>query len=156
MRRIKVGGLTALYDALVSTSERIASIDASASRRALIVISDGEDTDSHYLLSDAMAAAVRNDVAVYTITVRDKHAKSLGEATLKLIADASGGRAIILHKPDELSQAVQEIERDLRTQYFVTYRPQGSRAGFHTLKLTSSRDDITFHVKKGYFFNTHD
>jgi Ca-activated chloride channel homolog len=156
MRRIKVGGLTALYDALVSTSERIASTDASASRRAIVLISDGDDTDSHNLLSDAMAAAVRNDVAVYTITVRDKHSRSLGETTLKRIAEASGGRSYGVRKPEELTHAMQEIERDLRTQYFVTYRPQGGRTGFHTLKLLSSREDVTIHAKQGYFFTGRD
>lgn len=156
MRRIKVGGLTALYDALVSTSDRIANTDATASRRAIILISDGDDTDSHNLLRDAVSAVVRNDVAVYTITVREKHARSNGDATLRLIADASGGRAYVVRKAEELSQAMQEIERDLRTQYFVTYRPQGGRPGFHTLKLTSSRDDVTIHARQGYFFSGRD
>jgi Ca-activated chloride channel homolog len=158
MKRIKVGGLTALYDALVLTSERISNTDGFASRRAIIVISDGEDTDSHNVLSDAVTAAVRNDVAVYAITLRGKHAQAgtAGEMTLQRIADASGGRAYVLRKPQELAHAMQEIERDLRTQYFVTYRPQGGRPGFHTLRLTSSRDDVTIHAKQGYFFSNRD
>ena len=151
MAQIKVGGLTALYDALVATSDRLAQSDSSASRRAIILISDGDDTDSHYILNDALAAAVRNDVAIYPVTVRTKHSTADGEKVLKQLADASGGRAYVVRGAGELSRAMQEIQCELRNQYFVTYRPPVSASGFHTVTVSSAEKDISIRARSGYF-----
>lgn len=152
MRAVKVGGLTALYDAVVFTSSTLAETDTSASRRAIIVISDGDDTDSRYVLNDAIAAAVRNDVAVYAIRVHSRHATLAGENALNGLAQASGGRVYHLQTRDELARAMEEIERDLRSQYFVTYRPvTPTVSGFHALKLSSSVKDVSIRARTGYF-----
>lgn len=151
VRELKAGGLTALYDALVATSARLVATDSSASRRAIILLTDGDDTDSRYELRDAMAAAVLNDVAIYSITLRGKHASSDGEKTLRLLADATGGRMYMLRHAEELSHAVQEIERDLRTQYFVTYQPVNDGQRFHVVNVTSSVPDVSIRARKGYF-----
>jgi Ca-activated chloride channel homolog len=152
IRNVKVGGLTALYDAVVSTSSTLADTDTSASRRAIIVISDGDDTDSRNPLKDAISTALRNDVAVYAIRVHSRHATLEGENALKQLAQASGGRVYNLNGRDELVRAMEEIERDLRTQYFVTYRPvTPTVSGFHTLKLSSSVKDVSIRARNGYF-----
>jgi len=152
MRDVKVGGLTALYDAVVSTASTLADTDTSASRRAIIVISDGDDTDSRNLLDDAISTALRNDVAVYAIRVHSRHATLAGENALKQLAQASGGRVYNLNGRDELVRAMEEIERDLRTQYLVTYRPvTPTVSGFHTLKLSSSVKDVSIRARNGYF-----
>jgi len=151
MRKIKTGGLTALYDAVVRTSHRLTDSDSSAGRRAIILISDGEDTDSHYLLSDAVAAAVRDDVAVYTVTVRTKQPSQRGEQTLRLFSEATGGRSFVVRGSEDLNRALHEIENDLRTQYFVTYRPAAIKSGFHTLKVTSNSKEVSIRARAGYF-----
>jgi VWFA-related protein len=151
VRELKAGGLTALYDAVVSTSARLVATDSSASRRAIILLTDGDDTDSRFDLGDAMAAAVRNDVAIYSITLRSKHRNPDGENTLQLLTEATGGRTYVLRHPEELSRAVQEIERDLRTQYFLTYRPLNDGHRFHVVKVTSSIPDVSIRARKGYF-----
>lgn len=155
LRQIKVGGLTALYDAIIATSEGLAASDPSASRRAIILISDGDDTDSRFSLNDAINAAVRDDVAVYSVSIRSRNVTVTGEKVLKLIADATGGRTYSVRATEDLSRAMQEIERDLRTQYLLTYKASSTASGFHTLKLTSSAKDVSIRVRSGYFAVSH-
>ena len=150
LRQIRTGGLTALYDAVLSTSDRLAQSEASASRRAIILISDGDDTVSHYGLSDAIAAAIRDDVAIYAIRLHGRHDSLFGEKELQAMAEATGGRVYNLRGREDLSRALEEVERDLRTQYFVTYRPSPG-SGFHTVKLTSTIKDVSIRARKGYF-----
>lgn len=151
IRELKAGGLTALYDAVVSTAAKLVATDSSASRRAIILLTDGDDTDSRYDLGDAMAAAVRTDIAIYSITLRGKHPDPNGEHTLQLLAEATGGRTYVLRRPEELTRAMQEIERDLRTQYFLTYPPIDDGHRFHVVKVTSSIPDVSIRARKGYF-----
>jgi Ca-activated chloride channel homolog len=150
LQQLKAQGLTALYDAMVATSERLADGDSSASRRAIIVLSDGEDTDSRHILSDAIAAAVCNDVAVYSITVHNKRASQTGQDTLRRMTDATGGRSYVLHGLEELDAVLQQIERDLRTQYFVTYRPLVSDGRLHVLNVASTIRHISIRARKAY------
>jgi VWFA-related protein len=151
VKQIPTGGLTSLYDALVATSRRIAATDMTASRRAIVLISDGDDTDSRYVLADAIAAAVRNDVAVYAITVRGKRWNPDGERVLKDIADATGGRSYVVRRASDLATAMDEIECDLRNEYFVTYRPAAMGSGFHRVQLTSTMKDVLIRARAGYF-----
>jgi VWFA-related protein len=151
LREIKVGGLTALYDAIVATSDRLARTDVSAGRRAMVVITDGDDTDSYHVLDDAVRAALRNDVAVYAITLRSKSLTQQGQAVLKRLAEASGGLAYVLQRPDDLAHAMQEIEHDLRTQFLVTYHPQTDVTGYHSLKVSSTDTEISIRARRGYF-----
>ncbi len=112
-----VGG-TALYDA-VHAAYRVIH-EAPAERRALVVLTDGEDTESRIKLKDLIDEARLNDVTVYTIGL-DVGGISTGRRFLEQIADETGGRAFFVKKASELAGTYGLIAEELRTQYQIVY-----------------------------------
>jgi Ca-activated chloride channel family protein len=131
------GGQTAIIDAVYLTAEHVAEYkkgdDNDRRRRALIVITDGEDRTSFYSQDKLFARLREEDVQIYVIGfVRelDKEGglirKSPRDKAVNLInklATETGGRAFFPEKLSELPQIADEIVRDLRTQYVVSYNP---------------------------------
>jgi Ca-activated chloride channel homolog len=131
------GGQTAIIDAVYLTAEHVAEYkkgdDNDRRRRALIVITDGEDRSSFYSQEKLFARLREEDVQIYVIGfVRelDKEGglirKSPREKAVNLInklATETGGRAFLPESLSELPKIADEIVRDLRTQYVVSYNP---------------------------------
>ena len=131
------GGQTAVIDAVYLTAEHVAEYkkgnDNDRRRRALIVITDGEDRASFYSQEKLFARLREEDVQIYVIGFvkeLDKDAglirKSPREKAVNLInklATETGGRAFLPESLSELPQIANEIVRDLRTQYVVAYNP---------------------------------
>jgi Ca-activated chloride channel family protein len=131
------GGQTAIIDAVYLTAEHVADYkkvgDNDRRRRALIVITDGEDRSSFYSQEKLFARLREEDVQIYVIGfVRelDKDSglirKSPREKAVSLInklATETGGRAFLPESLSELPQIANEIVRDLRTQYVLAYNP---------------------------------
>lgn len=154
------GGQTAIIDAIYLTSEHVAQYrkgnDSDRLRRALIVITDGEDRASFYSQDKLFARLREEDVQIYLIGfIRelDKEGglirKSPREKAVNLInrlASETGGRAFFPESISELPQIANEIVRDLRTQYVLAYNPTNkTRDGsFRSIKVAvdegSSRD----------------
>jgi Ca-activated chloride channel family protein len=145
------GGQTAIIDAVYLTAEHVAEYkkgdDNDRRRRALIVITDGEDRSSFYSQEKLFARLREEDVQIYVIGfVRelDKEGglirKSPREKAVNLInklASETGGRAFLPESLSELPKIADEIVRDLRTQYVVAYNPTNkSRDGsFRSIKV---------------------
>jgi Ca-activated chloride channel family protein len=154
------GGQTAIIDAVYLTAEHVAEYkkgnDSDRRRRALIVITDGEDRSSFYSQDKLFARLREEDVQIYVIGfVRelDKEGglirKSPRDKAVNLInklATETGGRAFFPESLSELPQIANEIVRDLRTQYVVSYNPTNKlRDGsFRSIRVavddSSSRD----------------
>jgi Ca-activated chloride channel family protein len=154
------GGLTAIIDAVYLTAEHVAEYkkgdDSDRRRRALIVITDGEDRASFYSQEKLFARLREADVQIYVIgfvNELDREGglirKSPREKAVNLInklATETGGRAFMPTSLSELPQIANEIVRDLRTQYVVSYNPTNkARDGsFRSIRVTvdesSSRD----------------
>ncbi len=154
------GGQTAIIDAVYLTAEHVAEYkkgnDSDRRRRALIVITDGEDRSSFYSQEKLFARLREEDVQIYVIGfVRelDKEGglirKSPRDKAVNLInklATETGGRAFFPESLSELPQIANEIVRDLRTQYVLSYNPTNKvRDGsFRSIKVAvddgSSRD----------------
>ncbi len=131
------GGQTAVIDAVYLTAERIADYkkgdDNDRRRRALIVVTDGEDRASFYKQEQLFALLREADVQIYVIgfvNELDKEGgfirKSPRERSVNLInklATETGGRAFFPQSLSELPQIASEIVRDLRTQYVLAYSP---------------------------------
>jgi len=131
------GGQTAIIDAVYLTAEHVAQYkkgdDSDRRRRALIVITDGEDRASFYSQEKLFARLREEDVQIYVIgftTELDKDKglirKSDQQKAVNLInklATETGGRAFFPKSLSELPQIASDIVRDLRTQYVVTYNP---------------------------------
>lgn len=154
------GGQTAIIDAVYLSAEHVAEYkkgdDSDRRRRALIVITDGEDRSSFYSQEKLFARLREEDVQIYVIgfvNELDKEAgfirKSPREKAINLIkklATETGGRAFFPESLSELPQIANEIVRDLRTQYVLAYNPTNKvRDGsFRSIKVVvddaSSRD----------------
>ncbi|MGH9930586.1 MAG: VWA domain-containing protein [Pyrinomonadaceae bacterium] len=154
------GGQTAIIDAVYLTAEHVAAYkkgdDNDRRRRALIVITDGEDRSSFYSQEKLFARLREEDVQIYVIGfVREldkegglirKSPRDKAVTLINKLATETGGRAFFPEALSELPQIANEIVRDLRTQYVVAYNPTNKlRDGsFRSIKVVvddgSSRD----------------
>jgi Ca-activated chloride channel homolog len=156
VRALRPGGGTALYDALYyACRERLLKKGhAGASRRAIILLSDGEDNQSHVTREEAIEMAQRAEAIVYTISTNVSGTKGTGDKVLERIADATGGRAFFPFQIRDVANDFAEIQQELRSQYAVSYKPADFKADghFRTIEIVAS-DRKTFRVRsrRGYY-----
>lgn len=119
----EAGGLTALYDTLFQACGRPVFLsDREPHRSALILFSDGEDDLSLHSLGDAIARAQRAGVAIYTVATHNPKNVSTGDAVLRDLAAATGGRDFVVKDASQLAGALSEINDELRSSYLLYYR----------------------------------
>src|SRR5579863_3059113 len=133
VRELRPGGGTAMFDAIYySCRERLLkSSRAIPSRRAIILLSDGEDNLSHVTREDAIEMAQRAEAIVYTISTNISGVKGQGDKVLERIAEATGGRAFFPFQIRDVANAFAEIQNELRSQYAVSYKPSDFKADGH-------------------------
>jgi len=153
------GGQTALYDAICSAclDELMNVQENMAVRRVIVLLSDGEDTQSRHTLADAVEWAQRAGVAVYAVTVHNPRGDFPGDRVLKELASATGGRAFTLKNYDQLPSVFGEIQGELRAQYVVTYRRSVAppHSGFHSLQVNlRNHSGLKVNCRRGYFAAT--
>ncbi|GGA67646.1 hypothetical protein GCM10011507_18990 [Edaphobacter acidisoli] len=155
IRKLRPGGGTALYDALYKTcrDQMLTIQDNTAVRRALILVSDGDDNYSRAEESDAIKMCQRADTIVYSISTNVSPSRDHGDDVLKQISDATGGQAFYPVKIEDVAQGFRNIEQELRSQYQLVYRPADFKqdGAFRTIYLQAL--DPRYHVRaqKGYF-----
>ena len=118
-------GYTGIWDAAWETVSNHLAHAPERSRRAVILLSDGDDTSSTIKRQDVIDYAVKNDVVIYSIGIRDEqfpHGK-LDSGALKKVSDRTGGRAFFPSKSAELQNAFAQIDQELRSQYLIAYTP---------------------------------
>jgi VWFA-related protein len=125
VRELRPGGGTALYDALYYTcrDKLLKAPTTGTVRRAIILLSDGEDNLSHVSREEAIEMAQRAEAIVYTISTNVSGTKSAGDKVLERIADATGGHAYFPFQIREVANAFAEIQDELRSQYAISYKP---------------------------------
>ncbi len=155
IRKLRPGGGTALYDALYKTcrDQMLTLRGDEAVRKALILVSDGDDNYSRATQADAIKECQRAETIVYTISTNVSPSKDKGDETLRIISDATGGQAFYPTKIEDVATGFHNIEEELRSQYSLQYRPADFRpdGSFRTIYLQAT--DPRFHVRtrKGYF-----
>ena len=155
VRGIKAGGGTALWDAVYFASrDKLMKEPASgAVRRAIILISDGDDNQSHVYRQEAIDMAQRAEVIIYTIctSLVERHTK--GEDALKALAEATGGRAFFPVKLDDVVTAFSDIQEELRSQYSISYRPDQFVANgeFRPIQIMTDSKKYKVRAKRGYY-----
>ncbi len=155
IRKLRPGGGTALYDALYKTcrDQMLTLRGDEAVRKALILVSDGDDNYSRATQADSIKECQRAETIVYTISTNVSPSKDRGDETLKIISDATGGQAFYPTKIEDVATGFHNIEEELRSQYSLQYRPADFKAdgGFRTIYLQAT--DPRYHVRtrKGYF-----
>jgi VWFA-related protein len=148
---------TRLYDAVYAACGHQFQVKPGAStRRAIVLLSDGDDTDSLRSLSDAIGIALRNEVQIYALAIRPGNKPYRGDPIMQRIAEATGARMYVARSSRELDTAFAQIEQDLRTQYRLSFSPQQPTAGYHAIRL-ELRDpaNAEVHARQGYFVAGH-
>lgn len=146
---------TRLFDALYMACTGESSNDGKLAHRALIVLSDGDDTDSFRGLREVIAAAQDSETQIYALTIHSKTAADRGDQVLQRLADATGGRQYIVQSSQDLDAAFAQIEQELRTQYYVSFAPQQATPGFHALHIElRTPQKLEVHARQGYYAMT--
>ncbi len=144
---------TRFYDALYSAcNEQLARPDdSSLVHRAIVVLSDGDDTQSFRDLRDVVAIAQRGEIQIYALTLHGKKQVPRSDAVLQRLADETGGRLYVAQSSKDLEGMFAEIEQDLRTQYYVSFPPQQVTPGFHALQVqVRAPQKMQVHARQGY------
>jgi Ca-activated chloride channel family protein len=164
IRDAPAGGGTALnaavYVALTElTTTRAASQDDGVPRRrVLVLLSDGNDTESLVGFDDVLALAARRDVAIYSIRLeRPKPAVAVrepdqGRSALERLASQTGGRAFFPQQRYALRTVFRDIRRELASQYALAYEPRGPRdsRAFNSLSVLVSAPNAVARTRRGY------
>lgn len=125
IRKLRPGGGTAMYDALYKTcrDQMLTLRSDEAVRKALILVSDGDDNYSRATQADAIKECQRAETIVYTISTNISPSKDKGDEVLKIISDATGGQVFYPTKLEDVAIGFRNIEEELRSQYSLQYRP---------------------------------
>jgi Ca-activated chloride channel family protein len=155
VQHLQNGGGTALFDAIYSAcKEKLLKDDSGRPiRRALVIVSDGEDNQSEHTKTQAIEMAERAQVIIYTISTDDSGLILRGDKILQQIADSTGGRAFFPYKMKEIKSSFAAIEDELRSQYVVSYNPANFDADgrFRSIEITALKKDLQVRARKGYF-----
>jgi VWFA-related protein len=155
VRRMQPGGGTALYDAIYrSAQELIKDEPHDKFRRAIIILSDGEDTLSDLSREQALEMAQKADCVIYTVSSNITHNATTGDKVLKHLAEQTGGLAYFPFKEEDLGQSFVNIVNELRHQYNVLYRPEPLiRDGkYHPIDIrVRTVGDMIVRARQGYY-----
>ena len=155
IHKLRPGGGTALFDSLYKTcrDQMLTLKDNTPVRRALVLVSDGDDDYSRSQESDAIKMCQRAETIVYTISTNVGPSKDKGDDVLQRIADATGGRAFFPRRMEEMAVGFGNIEQELRSQYALEYVPADFKqdGSFRTIYLVSLDQRYQVHARKGYF-----
>lgn len=155
IHKLHDGGGTALYDAIYRAAEEKFLKDRPDHpvRKAIIVVSDGEDNQSEVTRAQAIEMAQRAEVIIYAISTDDSGLVMRGDKVLEQLAEATGGRAFFPFKMKDITHSFAAIEDELRSQYVVSYRPADFDADgrYRSIEISAFKKDLQVRARKGYF-----
>ena len=156
IRSLRSGGGTALYDAIFYACREKLMLDKPLHkfRRALVILSDGEDNQSHYSRDQALEMAHRADSVLYTISTNISRTQTPGDKVLKYFAEETGGLVFYPFKVEDLSQSFENIANELRHQYNILYRPDPMVADglYHPVRIrVPNQRGLIVRARKGYY-----
>ena len=156
-----LAGSTAIWDAIWATSNELLEGAAEHTRRAIILLTDGEDTISQVKMQEAINRALKADALIYAIGIGDRYSYGINEGALRKITDGTGGRAFFPRNERDLSDAFAQIQRDLRERYLVAYSSSNkNRDGSYrhvSIELINPelrRENLKLNYRPGYFAKT--
>jgi Ca-activated chloride channel homolog len=152
---LRAGGGTAMYDALYfACRDKLRNAPHKGPvRRAIILLSDGEDNQSRVTREEAIEMAQRAEVIIYAISTNVSGTKKQGDKVLERIADATGGVAFFPFQMRDVSNAFTEIQEALRSQYALAYIPEDFRSDGRFRSIQIQADQKQYHVRAchGYY-----
>lgn len=178
LRSLEPQGNTALYGSVVAVLYERFDASPAGRRRAVVVLSDGDDTTSSVTSRSASRAALQHDASVYVVSIGRLLAERFSEFArmsaiptqervkfrtlserlrrseerLEYLAGQTGGRVVYPRRFGDLGSAYDEIADEIRLRYLIGYYPPpGSAPGFHEIGVSTRRKGVTIHARQGYF-----
>jgi VWFA-related protein len=156
VRMLRPGGGTAMYDAIYyACRDKLMNADKGllATRRAIILLSDGEDNQSRVSREEAVEMAQRAEVIIYAISTNTSGIKLRGDKVMEYFAEQTGGKAFFPFKIEDVANAFTEIQDELRSQYAISYKPADFLPDGKYRKIEILAENKKYHVRarKGYF-----
>ena len=164
---LQIGGGTSVYDAVyLACKEKLAE---EAGRKAIILISDGEDTTSKLKLNEALVAAHRSDAVIYGIFNAATHSFVSGPygrrggginiggggdiGTLKRFSEETGGTTFSLNRENSFEKIFDQIAQELRSQYSLGYVSTNTAKDgkYRQVKVVARGSGYTVKARKGYY-----
>ena len=141
-------GTTRLYDSLVYTVHSFGGLDG---KRALVLLSDGQDVDSDFPFEQVLEHTLRSGVTVYPILLGIEDRQTLSE--LQTLAARTGGRHFVISSTSQLEWVYRRIEQELRSQYLLVYpSPRQVRRGeIRNVEVTMLREGLRARTLNGYY-----
>src|SRR5262245_17948543 len=156
-----LAGSTAIWDAIWATSNELLSASAEHTRRAMILLTDGEDTISQVKMQESINRALKADSLIYAIGIGDRYEFGINEGALKKLTEQTGGRAFFPSNERDLATAFAQIERDLRERYLIAYSSSNKLRDGSYRKVTIEivdpavrRENLKLNYRPGYFAKT--
>jgi VWFA-related protein len=153
---LRPGGGTSLYDAVFFACRDKLMQDQPLYkfRRAMVILSDGDDNQSRYTRDQALEMAQKADVNVYTISTNITRTETDGDKVLRYFAEETGGLSFFPFKASDLDQDFENIANELRHQYNIFYRPEPLKADglYHPVEIrVRGHKELIVRARKGYY-----
>ncbi len=160
-RNQTIQGSTAIWDAIWITSDEILALSPDKTRRAIVLLTDGEDTFSRKKIDEAVQAALKAEAVVYSIGIGDNFYNRVNTGALKKISERTGGRAFFPRDEGELREAFAQIQDEMRSQYLMAYEPinQARDGSYRTIDIQLvnpelGKQGVKLTHRQGYFSKT--
>lgn len=157
VRSLRPGGGSAFYEAIsIACRDKLLQTGESPEkyRRAVVILSAGEDSQSRFTRDQALEAAQKADAILYTISANNTKAETNGDKVLRFFAQETGGQSFSPLEAEDLGQSFENIANELRHQYRLLYRPQPLKADglFHPVEIRlKGHKDLVVRARRGYY-----
>jgi len=145
-------GGTSIFDSVIAACTDMLAKEGG--RKTVILFTDGIDTTSLTERSEAIEEALRSEVVVYAIGIGDPDEDGVDRKALEKLCEPTGGRAFVPKHVEDLDQAFEQLERELRQQYLVAYEPANVAADGKFRKIEvriANHKDIRVRHRRGYY-----
>lgn len=152
----RADGMTPLYDAIVTAADALA--ERPERRRAILIISDGADTQSRASFDEALRRSLAADVAVYAVDLSETAlgrgpGRSSGAGVMRELAAKTGGRFFSTPGGGELRDAFTQTVEELRNQYTITYEPSNDKQDgkWRAIQVQLRKPQLNVRARQGYY-----
>jgi Ca-activated chloride channel homolog len=149
-------GRTALNDAVIAALQHVSMHQAS--KRVLILISDGGDNASRHTFAQALRMAQTDNIAVYAVGLLDQDSADQNPKALQVLARETGGLAYFPSTTDDVLRVCRQIAQDIRHQYTIAYIPADDRHGeYRKIRVNvvaANRGKLQVRTRAGYYWNS--
>lgn len=156
IRSLQAGGATGLYDAIYyACKQKMLHFPMAQPylRRVIVVVSDGNDTESVHTRDEALSMAEHGEVTIFAISTNRTGLSTYGDKTLQYFADQTGGKAFRPFSATDVAEDFQKIAKELRSQYSLAYVSTNTAhdGTFRSITLKPRNKHYHIRAKAGYF-----